>query len=468
MRDTIIRLAVLGALLPGIASAQPFLRHNWGTVESLPAVSASSPGRLFTVTDGADSSDCTTGGGSASVLCRDTGAAWVAVGSSGGAGAVTSVALSVPTGFTISGSPITTSGTFTLGLSAQTANTVWAGPTTGSAAAPAFRALVAADIPDLSSTYLTAVPDPIASDTTGNAATATALAANGANCSAGQAAAGVDASGAAEGCAAYLTDITGETIGDLTDVDETGAAAGEALVSAGDGTWGPSSAAVCLSDGTNCPAAGAVGFGDIASGTNTTAAMVVGAGSTLKVASTGAIDASGIDADGDGVREIRMNGTTLELNPADDGTPEATLANGGALTITGALTLNEYVIFGGGRTLRAIAADVLCYGETGATSVCTNNSANQFLAASDWSIGFSPDTSPYGGDGDTLLTRAGAAHLRVSGATTSTGAVFRIEPLATAPAACTIGDQYVDTSGAQCGCVATNTWENKVTTGSCT
>ena len=35
---------------------------------------------------------------------------------------------------------------------------------------------------------------------TGNAATATALAVNGANCSAGQAAAGVDASGAAEGC----------------------------------------------------------------------------------------------------------------------------------------------------------------------------------------------------------------------------------------------------------------------------
>jgi hypothetical protein len=40
----------------------------------------------------------------------------------------------------------------------------------------------------------------IASDTSGNAATATALAANGANCSAGQAAGGVDASGAAEDC----------------------------------------------------------------------------------------------------------------------------------------------------------------------------------------------------------------------------------------------------------------------------
>lgn len=37
----------------------------------------------------------------------------------------------------------------------KTKNYVLAGPTTGSAAAPTFRALVAADIPDLSSTYLT-------------------------------------------------------------------------------------------------------------------------------------------------------------------------------------------------------------------------------------------------------------------------------------------------------------------------
>ena len=38
-------------------------------------------------------------------------------------------------------------------LATQTANRVWAGPTTGSAATPTFRALVSADIPDLSGTY---------------------------------------------------------------------------------------------------------------------------------------------------------------------------------------------------------------------------------------------------------------------------------------------------------------------------
>lgn len=42
-------------------------------------------------------------------------------------------------------------------------------------------------------------------DITGNAATATALAANGSNCSAGQAPRGVNASGAAEDCTAYVT-----------------------------------------------------------------------------------------------------------------------------------------------------------------------------------------------------------------------------------------------------------------------
>lgn len=59
---------------------------------------------------------------------------------------VTSVALSLPSFITVSGSPVTTTGTLTGTLATQTANTVFAGPTTGGAAAPTFRALVAADI----------------------------------------------------------------------------------------------------------------------------------------------------------------------------------------------------------------------------------------------------------------------------------------------------------------------------------
>lgn len=63
-----------------------------------------------------------------------------------GVGTVTSVAMTVPAEFSISGSPITTSGTLAITKANETANTVWAGPTSGSAAAPAFRALVAADL----------------------------------------------------------------------------------------------------------------------------------------------------------------------------------------------------------------------------------------------------------------------------------------------------------------------------------
>lgn len=71
-----------------------------------------------------------------------------------GVGTVTSVGLSLPNIFSVSGSPVTTSGTLTGTLATQSANRVWAGPTTGSAATPTFRALVASDLPDLSSSYL--------------------------------------------------------------------------------------------------------------------------------------------------------------------------------------------------------------------------------------------------------------------------------------------------------------------------
>jgi len=68
-------------------------------------------------------------------------------------GTVTSVGVSAPSWLTVGSSPVTTSGTIALTATAQTANTVLAGPTTGASAASAFRALVAADIPSLSSVY---------------------------------------------------------------------------------------------------------------------------------------------------------------------------------------------------------------------------------------------------------------------------------------------------------------------------
>lgn len=64
-------------------------------------------------------------------------------------GTVTSVGLSLPALFSVTGSPVTTSGTLTASLASQTANTVFAAPN-GVAGTPTFRALVAADIPALS------------------------------------------------------------------------------------------------------------------------------------------------------------------------------------------------------------------------------------------------------------------------------------------------------------------------------
>ena len=74
-----------------------------------------------------------------------TGLQWVTPTSGG---TVTSVALSAAgTPFAISGSPVTTAGTLVLSMATQAAGTVWAGPATGSAAAPTFRALMPSDLP---------------------------------------------------------------------------------------------------------------------------------------------------------------------------------------------------------------------------------------------------------------------------------------------------------------------------------
>lgn len=61
---------------------------------------------------------------------------------------VTSVALTTPGIFSVSGSPVTSSGTLALTLTTQSPNTVFAGPSSGSGT-PTFRVLVAADIPAL-------------------------------------------------------------------------------------------------------------------------------------------------------------------------------------------------------------------------------------------------------------------------------------------------------------------------------
>jgi len=68
-------------------------------------------------------------------------------------GTVTSVGLSMPSIFTVSNSPVTTSGTLTAALNSQTQNLVLASPN-GSSGTPTFRSLVSADLPALNYAYL--------------------------------------------------------------------------------------------------------------------------------------------------------------------------------------------------------------------------------------------------------------------------------------------------------------------------
>jgi hypothetical protein len=103
-------------------------------------------------------------------------------GGGGGSGTVTSVGLNLPSSvFSISGSPVTGSGTLTGAFVTQTANTVFAGPTTGSAAAPAFRALVAADIPGTLGSTAIGAGSAITSSGPGGALVATAYTATNAS-----------------------------------------------------------------------------------------------------------------------------------------------------------------------------------------------------------------------------------------------------------------------------------------------
>lgn len=63
-----------------------------------------------------------------------------------GTATVTSVALTAPADFAVSGSPVTVSGTLTLTYANQSANVFLAGPSSGGAATPAYRPIVIADV----------------------------------------------------------------------------------------------------------------------------------------------------------------------------------------------------------------------------------------------------------------------------------------------------------------------------------
>lgn len=137
---------------------QAVLDMNSNQVLNLPAPSGSaSPLRLqdlSTFVGGGTVTNIPAGGTSGQFLEKNSNSdfdvKWATTPS--GSGTVTSVGLSLPSEFTVTNSPVTSTGTLTATKATQTANTVYAGPTTGSAAAPTFRAQVAADLPTIALT----------------------------------------------------------------------------------------------------------------------------------------------------------------------------------------------------------------------------------------------------------------------------------------------------------------------------
>lgn len=132
-----------------VATVAPTLGLNGGTGGSIALEGATSGAATISVPAAAGSVlfQLPSSNGSNNQVLTTDGAghlSWVTL---TGTGTVTSVGLSMPGIFTVTGSPVTVSGTLTASLNTQSANTVWAGPSSGLAADPTFRALVGADLP---------------------------------------------------------------------------------------------------------------------------------------------------------------------------------------------------------------------------------------------------------------------------------------------------------------------------------
>lgn len=131
-----------------------FGTENFGTPTPAPTVNRGT--MLQSVASGSNSGalydeSLATGGAQSAIFTFSTAgppsaATIIVKGVPTGVGSVISVGLTMPAEFAVGGSPVTSNGTLAVTKATQTANTFWRGPTSGSAAAPTFGALVPADV----------------------------------------------------------------------------------------------------------------------------------------------------------------------------------------------------------------------------------------------------------------------------------------------------------------------------------
>lgn len=137
-------LAAFG-IMTGVANAQSSNPFNpdfsWCAVQGSVA------------TRGATTWNCLTPGTSGQVLRTNGAGANVSWQTVSGSGTVTSVAATVPAYMTLTGSPVTTTGTLGFNFASQAANLHFASPD-GSAGVPSFRALALGDIPTMDAAHL--------------------------------------------------------------------------------------------------------------------------------------------------------------------------------------------------------------------------------------------------------------------------------------------------------------------------
>lgn len=142
MRKLSLALVSLAAFAasPTAAQSPPFNEYSIGTLGGNCSVSSAIP---YQDVNGA--TKCTPGGLNGQVMALDGSGVpeWISV---AGTGTVTSVGLSLPSIFSVTGSPITASGTLAATLASQSQNLFFASPN-GSSGAPSFRAMVAGDLP---------------------------------------------------------------------------------------------------------------------------------------------------------------------------------------------------------------------------------------------------------------------------------------------------------------------------------
>jgi hypothetical protein len=122
------------------------LHENATKIHFFAYVAATDPGAVGAKKGWVDTSS----GPPYQLYVRNSGnTSWDAVGivTGGGSGTVTSVSLAMPSQFGVTGSPVTTSGGFTVTWNTEAANLIFAGPSSGGSAVPTFRSLVAADLP---------------------------------------------------------------------------------------------------------------------------------------------------------------------------------------------------------------------------------------------------------------------------------------------------------------------------------